>query len=114
MAIFKDGNGDDLEYVPITGLATGQSTDPIPFTFDTPQTGMLTSNLDDNVIVWVRLVSEGIWYDIASDPIDTSLINEGVDTEFEFKVEALAPITGLYRCPMAVVLGVSLPSGWAV
>lgn len=110
---FKDRAGNPLTYIQFTGLLSNGSSETVEFMVDpTPTAGMLSATLDDDVAVMCRVKDTGLFVNISTDPIDLSVINEGPDTVFELYLATGASIQGLYRVPLTIVAGSSLPAGW--
>lgn len=113
MSDIRNENGSDAEYWPITGLPAGSVSNTRTFLIDTPLNGILYATDHDKVRVHCTCAAAGIVArDLGSNPIDLSAISAGPDTEFEIWVEALTPIVGLYRVPLAVGAGIANPAGW--
>ena len=109
----KDANGIELTYWPITGLIEGESSQVLTIKVTTPVVGgYLRASNDPRLKVWARRKGVGASYvDIRLTGIDISGMPVG-DTEFEIYAEAVTPITGLERIPVAVSASGASAANW--
>jgi len=109
----KDANGDELTYWPITGLVEGETSQVLTILVTTPVVGgYLRASNDPRLKVWARPKDVGEDYvDIRFTGIALADMPVG-DTEFEIYVEAVTPITGLERIPVAVSASGASAANW--
>lgn len=109
----RDGLGNDIVYIPISGLVEGQSTPVFSVFVDLPSTGKFTSESSTKARVMGREAGTMMYVDIAQEPFDLAGM-VGSEVEFELYVEALYPIEGLERIPLSVSAGEAKPAGWSL
>lgn len=110
--MIKDSDNDELTYLPIFGLEEGDTWGPEIIKIDTPVVdGMLRADDDPRILVEARVSGIGSYVNIASSPIDLSVLSAGT-TDFQIKVTAVSPIDAVERVPVYVAPSVAGPAAW--
>lgn len=112
--MFKDEQGNELRYWPISNLAEGESSEVIRIKLDAPTSGKLKASVDSRARVWAK------WTQFPSNPFVNISNGQGIPLDgipgpyavFDIYVEALSPIDVFERVPITVVASVSVPAGW--